>query len=185
VELLSTTDAAVAIAANLSARSLEDSTFPDFLRDLLQHHDVDPRRLRIELTETSALRDPVTARQMIDGLRSLRCAVHLDDFGSGFSSFAQLKLLDVDAIKIDGGFIRDLRTDASNRIFVASMIDIARSLNKTTVAEHVEDAATLAVLRKLNVDFVQGFHLGRPSERLLDRRARLRLVSEVPRGASG
>ena len=154
------------IVANLSARSLRDPSFPGFLSGLLQRHDVDPLRLNIELTETSAISDPMTARQLIDALRSLGCLVHLDDFGSGFSSFAHLKLLDVDAIKIDGAFIRNLQADSSNRLFVEAMIGIAHNLNKVVVAEHVEDAATLEVLRGLGVDLVQGFHLGRPAEGL-------------------
>ncbi|MDL2339510.1 MAG: EAL domain-containing protein, partial [Pseudomonadota bacterium] len=168
-------DPAACIAANLSARSLEDASFPGFLRDVLQRLDVDPRRLHIELTETSAISDPLSARHMIDELRNLGCAVHLDDFGSGFSSFAHLKLLDVEAIKIDGAFIRNLQSDSSNRLFVASMIDIAHNLNKIVVAEHVEDAGTLDILRTLGVDLVQGFHLGRPSARLLDARPRGRM----------
>lgn len=163
------------IAANLSARSLEDPVFPGFLRDLLQRHDVDPRRLHIELTETAAIGEPAAARQLIDALRGLGCAVHLDDFGSGFSSFAHLKLLEVDAIKVDGMFIRNLQSDPSHRLFVASMIEIAHHLGKLVVAEHVEDEDTLATLRRLGVDLVQGFHLGRPAERLADDRPRTRL----------
>jgi diguanylate cyclase (GGDEF)-like protein len=184
---LAATEASVCIAANLSARSLEDASFPGFLRDTLQRHDVDPRRLHIELTETSAIGDPMAARQMIDTLRGLGCAVHLDDFGSGFSSFAHLKLLNVDTIKIDGVFIRNLQSDSSNRLFVASMIEIAHDLKKTVVAEHVEDAHTLDILRRLGVDLVQGFHLGRPSARLMDvgPRGRLQVVSGFRRSALG
>jgi len=182
----------VCIAANLSARSLEDASFPGFLRTVLQRHDVDPRRLLIELTETSAISDPLAARRMIDALRGLGSSVHLDDFGSGFSSFAHLKLLDVDTIKIDGIFIRNLQSDSSNRLFVAAMIEIAHNLNKVVVAEQVEDEGTLAALRGLGVDLVQGFHFGRPSPRLVDaaQPPRLQVVSErqfvpVRGGSSG
>ncbi len=160
---------AVCIAANLSARSLDDPSFVDFLREALQRCDVDPGRLHIELTETAAMGDLIAARPMIAALRSVGCAVHLDDFGSGFSSFAHLKLLEVDGIKIDGSFIRDLTSDPGNQLVVSSLIQIARSLNKTTVAECVEDAATLDALRALGVDHVQGFHLGRPATKLVDR----------------
>ena len=151
------------LAANLSARSLDDSSFSGFLRDLFQSHDVDPRRLHIELTETSAIKDLAAAQAMIGGLRGLGCAVHLDDFGSGFSSFSHLKLLDVDTIKIDGSFIRDLDTDPHNQLFVGAMIAIARNLNKRTVAEHVENQSTYDLLIKMKIDFVQGFHLARPA----------------------
>ncbi|MBK8335896.1 MAG: EAL domain-containing protein [Sterolibacteriaceae bacterium] len=176
----------VRIAANLSARSLEDPSFPGFLRDALQYRDVDPRRLHIELTETSAISDPIGARQMIARVRSLGCAVHLDDFGSGFNSFAQLKLLEVDAIKIDGSFIRDVQSDSSNRLFVASMIEIAHNLGKLTVAEHVEDAATLDILRNLGIDLVQGFFLGRPAAQIENELALRRLhVIDGSRAAAG
>ncbi|MFM9915749.1 MAG: EAL domain-containing protein [Rhizobacter sp.] len=160
--------ASVCLAVNLSARSLEDPSFPEYLRVLLRERQVDPRRLHIELTETSAITDPMVAQRFIGELRSLGCSVHLDDFGSGFSSFAQLKLLDVDAIKIDGAFIRNLQSDSTNRLFVASMIDIAHSLHKVVIAEHVEDAVTLDLLRGLGVDFVQGFHFGLPGPDALD-----------------
>ena len=187
VAQLAATDRTVCIASNLSARSLEDSSFPGFLRGLLQRRDVDPRRLYIELTETSAINDTLVARQLIDTLRGLGCAVHLDDFGSGFSSFAHLKLLDVDAIKIDGVFVRNLQSDSSNRLFVASMIEIAHNLNKTVVAEHVEDAGTLDVLRSLGIDLVQGFHLGRPSEWPKDTRphGHLQVVADFRRSTRG
>ncbi|MEP6971079.1 MAG: EAL domain-containing protein [Betaproteobacteria bacterium] len=181
IAMLSRSRASVRIAANLSPRSLDDAGFVGFLRDALQRYDVDPRRLHIELTETAAMGDLISARPMIAALRSVGCAVHLDDFGSGFSSFAHLKLLEVDGIKIDGNFVRDLTTDASNRLVVASLIEIARSLNKSTVAECVEDAATLEALRELGVDHVQGFHLGRPASKLVEAHppdAHVRLVAE-------
>jgi len=187
IDKLAQSPSAVCIAANLSARSLDDPGFPPFLREALQRCDVDPRRLHIELTETAAMGDLIAARPMIAALRSVGCAVHLDDFGSGFSSFAHLKLLEVDGIKIDGSFIRDLTSDPSNHLVVASLIKIARSLNKTTVAECVEDAATLDALRLLGVDHVQGFHLGRPAPKLAERRPkdRLKVVIPLRQGATG
>jgi diguanylate cyclase (GGDEF)-like protein len=186
LDKLAQSPTAVCIAANLSARSLDDPGFEGFLRDALERSGVDPRRLHIELTETAAMGDLVAARPMIAALRSVGCAVHLDDFGSGFSSFVHLKLLEVDGIKIDGSFIRDLTSDPSNQLVVASLIKIARSLNKTTVAECVEDAATLEALRELGVDHVQGFHLGRPARKLAERstaRDRLSVVTPLRRSA--
>lgn len=190
ISMLARSQASVRIAVNLSPRSLDDPGFVGFLRDALQRYDVDPRRLHIELTETAGMGDLMSARPMIAALRSVGCAVHLDDFGSGFSSFAHLKLLEVDGIKIDGNFVRDLTSDASNRLVVASLIEIARSMNKSTVAECVEDAATLEALRELGVDHVQGFHLGRPANDLVmepRQNEHVRLVAEggqVVRGAA-
>jgi len=187
ISMLARSQASVRIAVNLSARSLDDPGFVGFLRDALQRYDVDPRRLHIELTETAGMGDQMSARPMIAALRSVGCAVHLDDFGSGFSSFAHLKLLEVDGIKIDGNFVRDLTTDAGNRLVVASLIEIARSMNKSTVAECVEDAATLEALRELGVDHVQGFHLGRPANELMEPRQNehVRLVAEAGRIVRG
>ncbi len=182
ISMLARSQASVRIAVNLSPRSLDDPGFVGFLRDALQRYEVDPRRLHIELTETAGMGDLMSARPMIAALRSVGCAVHLDDFGSGFSSFAHLKLLEVDGIKIDGNFVRDLTSDASNRLVVASLIEIAHSLNKTTVAECVEDAATLEALRELGVDHVQGFHLGRPANDLMmepHQPEHVRLVAEA------
>ena len=189
ISMLARSQASVRIAVNLSARSLDDHGFVGFLRDALQRYDVDPQRLHIELTETAGMGDLMSARPMIAALRSVGCAVHLDDFGSGFSSFAHLKLLEVDGIKIDGNFVRDLTSDASNRLVVASLIEIARSMNKSTVAECVEDAATLEALRELGVDHVQGFHLGRPANELMEPRQQdhVRLVAnagQIVRGAA-
>ena len=181
IDLLARSRPSVRISVNLSPRSLDDAGFVGFLRDALHRYDVDPRRLHIELTETAAMGDLVSARPMIAALRSVGCAVHLDDFGSGFSSFAHLKLLEVDGIKIDGNFVRDLTSDSSNRLVVSSLIEIAHSMNKSTVAECVEDAATLEVLRELGVDHVQGFHLGRPAIAMVETRAQdpqIRLVAE-------
>jgi len=170
VQRLAQAPAAVCLSANLSARSLEDPGFASFLRELLQRHDVDPRRLHIELAESAVIRDPAAARPGIASLRGLGCALHLDDVGSGFSALTRLKLLDVDAIKIDGAFIRPLQADASHRLLVSAMVAVAHDLGKLVIAEHVEDAGTLDVLRALGVDLVQGFHCGRPAARLSEGR---------------
>ncbi|MCA0239221.1 MAG: EAL domain-containing protein [Proteobacteria bacterium] len=182
---LAAAEPGVSIAANLSACTLDDRSLPGFLSSLLQRHDVDPRRLHIELTETAAISDPAAARQLIDKLRALGCSVHLDDFGSGFSGFSHIKLMGVDAIKIDGSFVRNLHADSTSRLFVAAMIEIAHDLRRVVVAEHVEDAATLDLLRSMGIDLVQGFHLGRPSERLEARtRPQLHVVSDFRRSTT-
>ena len=113
----------------------------------------------MELTETSAVSDLHDAQRLIDALRQTGCRVCLDDFGSGFSSFTYLKHLDVDLLKIDGQFIRDLPQDHDNQVFVKAIVDVARGLRKLTVAECVEDAGTLEMLRSFGVDLAQGYHL--------------------------
>ena len=187
VQQLAALNESVCISANLSARSLDDASFVSFLRDGLESRGVDPRRLHIELTETAEISDVTAIGPMISALRSIGCAVFLDDFGTGYNSLSLLRLLEIDAIKIDGSFIRDLASDATNQLIVASLIKIAQGLNKTTVAECVEDQTTLEVLRQLGIDQVQGFHLGRPGERLVDGREppRLTVVSEFRRSNFG
>ena len=103
------------------------------------------------------------AQRFIESLRESGVRVCLDDFGSGFSSFAYLKHLDVDMLKIDGQFIRDLPHDRDNQIFVQAIVDVARGLKKLTVAECVEDAGTLDMLRSFGVDLAQGYHLEEPT----------------------
>ena len=97
-----------------------------------------------------------------DALRRTGCTLCLDDFGSGFASFAYLKHLKVDVLKIDGMFIRDLPREQGNQVFVRSIVEVARSMGQRTVAEFVEDAETLKLLREYGVDFVQGHYLDRP-----------------------
>ncbi|HUW27211.1 MAG TPA: EAL domain-containing protein [Sulfuriferula sp.] len=151
-----------ALAINLSGRSLADPLLPQYIQDTLARHAVTPSRLLIEITETSAIGDLHDAGRFIEALHLTGCATCLDDFGTGFSSFAYLKYLKVDTLKIDGLFIRDLPSDHDNQLFVKSIADVARGMGKITVAEFVEDAATLELLTQFGVDLVQGYFLDRP-----------------------
>ena len=150
------------IAINISGRSLSEPTLPQHIGDALREANVSPSRLIVEITETSAVSDLHDAQRMIEALRQLGCGVCLDDFGVGFASFAYLKHLHVDTIKIDGIFIRDLINDSDNQIFVQAMVSVALGLGKSVVAEYVEDGESLTLLRKFGVDLVQGYHLDRP-----------------------
>jgi diguanylate cyclase (GGDEF)-like protein/PAS domain S-box-containing protein len=151
-----------AIAVNISGRSFDEPTLPRFIDDVLREEGVAPNRLMVELTETSAVSDLHDAQRFIEALRQTGCRVCLDDFGTGFSSFAYLKHLKVDILKIDGLFIRDLPNDHDNQVFVRSIADVARGMSKITVAEFVEDAESLDMLRRFGVDMVQGYHLDMP-----------------------
>ncbi|HEY9099803.1 MAG TPA: EAL domain-containing protein [Thiobacillus sp.] len=151
------------IAINVSGRSLSEPSLPQQIGDALRESSILPGRLIVEITETSAVSDLHDAQRMIESLRQLGCGVCLDDFGVGFSSFAYLKHLHVDTIKIDGIFIRDLINDPYNQIFVQAMVSVALGLGKSVVAEYVEDGASLALLRQYGVDLVQGYHLDHPA----------------------
>ena len=123
-----------------------------------------PQRLLIEITETTAIGDLQDAGRFIEALHHTGCITCLDDFGTGFSSFAYLKYLKVDALKIDGLFIRDLANDPDNQLFVKSIADVARGMGKRTIAEFVENVDTFDLLSKFGVDLVQGYFLDRPVE---------------------
>lgn len=163
LQLLSSNPAIPSIAINISGRSLSEPSLPRFIGDALLEGNVLPSRLIVEITETAAVSDLHDAQHMIEALRQQGCGVCLDDFGVGFASFAYLKHLQVDTIKIDGIFIRDLANDPDNQVFVQAMVSVALGLGKSVVAEYVEDGQTLALLRRFGVDLVQGFHLDRPT----------------------
>jgi EAL domain-containing protein (putative c-di-GMP-specific phosphodiesterase class I) len=103
------------------------------------------------------------ARQFARLVGELGCEFALDDFGAGFASFYYLKHLSFDLLKIDGEFVTDLTTSLTNQLVVKSVVDIARGLGKRTIAEFVQDAETLELLRGMGVDFAQGFHIARPA----------------------
>jgi diguanylate cyclase (GGDEF)-like protein/PAS domain S-box-containing protein len=164
VRMLSLNERIPPIAVNISGRSFNEPQLPRFIEEELKRAGVRPERLMVELTETSAVSDLHDAKRFIEALRDTGCKVCLDDFGAGFSSFAYLKHIEADVLKIDGQFIRDLPNDRSNQVFVKAIVDVARGLNKVSVAECVEDEATLVMLRALGVDCAQGYHLERPLE---------------------
>jgi diguanylate cyclase (GGDEF)-like protein/PAS domain S-box-containing protein len=162
IQLLSERPHAPPIAVNISGRSFDDPALPNYIADLLREFRAEPSRLLIEITETAAVSDLTDAERFIEALKQTGCGVCLDDFGAGFASFAYLKHIRVDTIKLDGMFIRNLPHDHENQVFVRGMVEVARGLGKTTVAEFVEDEATLKLLVRLGVDKAQGYHLDRP-----------------------
>lgn len=155
--------AAHQFAINLSGRAFEDSELLPIIRSTLNRTGLDPASLTFEITETAAISHMASAKEFIRDLRALNCRFALDDFGSGFSSYAYLKSLPADYLKIDGGFIEHLATDTLDQALVQSMNQVAHALGKQTIAEFVEDAASLELLRAYGVDYAQGYYLGRPS----------------------
>jgi diguanylate cyclase (GGDEF)-like protein len=151
-----------AIAVNISGRSIDDPLMPQFIADTLRAAGVAPQRLIVELTETAAVADLHDAQRFIEALHAAGSRVCLDDFGTGFASFAYLKYLRAEVLKIDGLFVRNLPNDHDNQVFVKSIVDVARGLRKQTIAEFVEDAETLELLRHFGVNMVQGYHLDMP-----------------------
>ncbi|MBO1924648.1 EAL domain-containing protein [Thiomicrorhabdus sp. 6S3-12] len=152
------------IAINLSGRSFDDVSLPDYIAKMIAFYQVKPQRLLFELTETETVADIQDASQFIDALHDIGCTVCLDDFGTGFASFAYLKHLKVDVLKIDGTFIQNLDTSMENRLFVESMVTVAKGLGKRTIAEFIESEAILETCRELGVDMGQGYYLDKPQK---------------------
>ena len=149
-------------AINLTAASMVDDAFGQYVVERVLRSSVQAKKLCFEITETSAVRDLARAQALIAQLRALGCAFALDDFGTGFCSFNYLHALDVDYFKIDGSFVRNLSQSPLSAAVVRSITDIAHVLNRTTIAEQVENEDTLAVLRALGVDYAQGYAMHRP-----------------------
>ena len=148
---------------NLSGQTLGDAAFLEFVVDCLDRTGVAPGRLCFEVTENSVITNVEHARRFIGVLHGMGCRFALDDFGRGFSSFANLRHLSLDYLKIDGSFIRNLASDNVNQAMVTAMIKLARSLNFQVIAEQVEDLSALDSARRMGVDYVQGYQVGRPA----------------------
>jgi EAL domain-containing protein (putative c-di-GMP-specific phosphodiesterase class I) len=151
-----------AVEVNLSGLAFQDSELISIIRFELAATGADPAGLIMEITETAAIADLDAAREFVVTLRNLGCRFAIDDFGSGFASFAYLKHLPVDYLKIDGSFIRNLATDPVDQHLVRGMVKVARGLGKQTIAEFVGDEETVRLLREYGVDYAQGYHVGRP-----------------------
>jgi EAL domain-containing protein (putative c-di-GMP-specific phosphodiesterase class I) len=147
---------------NLSGDSLSDPQLHDFIRAGLDETRVLPTKIGFEITETAAIGNLTRANQLIAELRRLGCAFSLDDFGSGVSSFAYLKALTVDWLKIDGLFVGNIVHDRVDHEMVRSITDIGHVMGKKVVAESVESAEVLERLKQIGVDYAQGRALGPP-----------------------
>ena len=147
---------------NVSAQSLADDDFLDHVINRISESGLSPETLCFEITETAVVRNLDQAQRFIRKLRKLGCRFALDDFGTGHCSFAYLKDMSVQYIKIDGVFIRDIIDNPLSDAIVSSVIKIAKVMHACTVAEHVENDRVLQRMQQYDVDYVQGFAIGRP-----------------------
>ena len=150
------------IAINLSGDSVNDITLLDYILQEQKKYNVSLTNVCFEITETVAISNLSKATVFINELKNHGCQFALDDFGSGLSSFAYLKNLPVNYLKIDGSFVKDVSRDEIDRAMVESIQQIGEVMKLKTIAEHVEDESTLKVLEEIGVDYVQGYYLGRP-----------------------
>lgn len=156
----------VVFAVNLSGQSMAPGHLATIIREDIAKYQLDPARFIFEITESCAISDSQSATGLIHELTDLGCRFALDDFGSGYSSFSHLKHLPVDYIKIDGMFVRDIVTDPMDLAIVRSITHVAHTLGKKTVAEFVESAETIRLLKECGVDYVQGFYISHPLAKL-------------------
>lgn len=151
------------IAINLSGASINNSGLADFIQQQLEARNLPGEKFCFEFTETAAIAKLSSARMLASALRNLGCKFALDDFGTGMSSFAYLKNFDIDYLKIDGSFVKNLAQDYTDLAIVRAFNDIGRTLGLRTIAEFVETEETLRALEAVGVDYLQGFYLHKPS----------------------
>ncbi len=150
------------LAINLSGRSVGNAELLALIKSSLSETGVDPGKIIFEITETAAFHNLDLVRQFVREAKQLGCRFALDDFGVGFSSFYYIKQLDIDYLKIDGSFIRNLLESANDLVFVQAMVEISRVYDMKVVAEWVENDKIAALLGRIGVDYGQGYHFGKP-----------------------
>lgn len=150
------------IFINLSGKTIGQKPFLDYVINMFDEYKIPPGKICFEITETTAIFNLSEAVSFINDLKSIGCYFAIDDFGSGVASFAYLKTLPVDYLKIDGTFIRDICENDVNLAMVKSINEISHVMGKKTIAEFVEDEATFEMLKSIGVDYAQGYALGRP-----------------------
>lgn len=162
IELQKKNKSHLKLAINLSGRSINNDKVKTEIESILNSPEVCAEKIIFEITETAAVTNFISAQSFINKIRELGCQVALDDFGTGFSSFYYLKNMSFDYIKIDGAFIQRIETDKEDKIFVKALSDVARALGKKTIAEFVESENIINILKELNIDYAQGYHISRP-----------------------
>ena len=154
--------APIHVAVNISAKSLLDQSLPSKINGLLGKWDVDPRFLKIEITESSIMADPAHALAILSMLQSMGVRLSVDDFGTGYSSLTHLRELPIDEIKIDKSFVIGMTGSDADAAIVRTVIDLGHNLGKQVCAEGVEDEATWKMLADLGCDLAQGYWISRP-----------------------
>lgn len=156
-------DAEVRLAVNVSNLTIQDSRWLTLLTELMNVTPQVADRLTVEITETAVHGDLKHSARFCAEVQGLGCMIALDDFGSGYTSFRQLKTLSIDYVKIDGAFIRDLTDNADSRLFVKILLDFTKGFGLKSVAEFVETGEVAKMLMDLGVDYLQGYYFGKPS----------------------
>jgi diguanylate cyclase len=149
------------VSVNLSAYNLRDPDFPEVVARGLETWQVDPKRLTLEIVESSMIDSYTEAASCLNRLKQLGVQLSIDDFGTGYSCLAYLRQLHLDELKVDRAFVRNLLTSKQDRQLVQATIDLAHNFDLRAVGEGVEDEATVACLREMGCDLIQGFVLSK------------------------
>lgn len=155
-------DININIAVNLSARNIQDSNLPDYLRELLNKWNVSPETIELEITESAIMEESQNVLNVLYRLNEMGFTLSIDDFGTGYSSLAYLSKLPIQVLKIDMSFVTDMVKDKNKATIVKSTIDLAHNLNLKVVAEGVEDQQTWDELKAIGCDIAQGFYISKP-----------------------
>jgi diguanylate cyclase (GGDEF)-like protein/PAS domain S-box-containing protein len=151
------------ISVNLSVRTLHDPDLPDYMARTIAAHGLGEGRLVVEITESTAMRDPGLTARVLQALRDIGVLIAVDDFGVGHSSLSYLKLFPVDLLKLDASFVRDIGDSGRDEHLVEMMISLAHRIGAKVVAEGVEEEHQMEWLRAAGCDFIQGYLVGRPA----------------------
>ena len=150
------------VSINLSTWNLQNPELPTQVKKLLNQYELTPARLTLEITESAVMNDPARAREILTQLSDMGIQLDIDDYGTGFSSLAYLKILPVNGLKIDKSFVIDMEKNDNDKIIVQSTIDLAHNLNLVVIAEGVESASALKLLKQHNCDYAQGYFIAHP-----------------------
>ena len=152
----------IGISINLSAQDLIDTDLPDVIAGLLANNNIPSGLLVLEITETSIMKDPERAMQILNRLHDMKVRISIDDFGTGYSSLSYLRQMPVSEIKIDRSFVIDMLKNPSDEAIVQATIGLAQNLGLEVVAEGVEDVDTLMRLRAMGCNLLQGYYISHP-----------------------
>ena len=156
----------VNLSINLSALDIVDENLVDYILKMYKEFKIDPSMITFEVTETAVVQDFQKGLNFIKDLKKEGFKFAIDDFGVGYSSLRYINDIPADYIKIDGAFIKNIDSNEKNKEFVKNINMIIKSSKKLSVAEFVENESILKVLKDLDIDFAQGYYIGKPSKNL-------------------
>jgi EAL domain-containing protein (putative c-di-GMP-specific phosphodiesterase class I) len=152
----------ISISINMSGQSIDDESCVRQFREQIHAANLPSTCLTIEITEQAAVKSLARANEMIQQFKEIGCRFALDDFGTGANTFTYVKSLSIARVKIDGSFVKDILSNRNSQATVRAIVELAKSLSLETVAEYVEDESVAVEVRRLGVDYAQGYAFGKP-----------------------